>query len=574
MKRTAMLMLLMAVGLFAASSHVTMPPDAEITSGSATPYNGYRSSPGIEVGVTDYDWMQNGSMGRYVWHTAAGGYSFYWTYRYGGSNTNRRAYYNYYYPPSYWLGPTAMDTRVSRMGSLDQMSDGRALGAAHADGVGGTEVTLYLDAAEGAGTFTAIHPPWLGDPANEPSWPKIIVDTDDYIFVAASQNGGPYSYWNRSTDQGTTWRGWDSTAAGVEFNLINYDYGGHECWAHSTTTPWISLVNDMGDDYYTIVYWETGDQGNNWYFDTAYCLGTTPGDSVRGFIWHSAIYDNDEYVHIVFNCVDTTTGGGGGGTYSSGFRSQIRHWNQYTGQISIVDDGMGWVASNPGPGANHTTVSEPQITIDRATGDLYCTWCYADPADVAPSGLVNMDIWGARSTDNGATWIERHNITNSPSPGATPGNCDNDHVNTLAEETIGDTLIMFYLNDKDAGNAAYPPDPGATLTDSPLLFYLYKWNPPGIEENNTSAPRKLALNVAPNPSKRHTAFSYALPTAANVSIKLYSADGRLVQNVYDGRRDAGHYTESVDASRLANGTYLVVLETADEQITSSLVIVR
>jgi hypothetical protein len=566
MKRLLILVCVMVVGLFAVRAHVTMPPDAEINNGPAIPYNGYRQSPGVEVGVTDYDWMQNGSMGRYVWHTASGGYSFYWTYRFGGDNANRRAYYNYYYPPSYWLGPTAMDVDQSRMGSMDQFSDGRALGAAHANATVGYETRVYKDAAEGAGTFTPINVPF-SDPNTCPIWPKVIIDTDDNIFIAASQSGGPYSYWNRSTDEGASWRGWDSTLAGVELDLINYDYGGHECWAHSTTTPWMSLVNNMGDAYYTIVYWETGDGGNVWYYDTAFAAP----DSVQGYIWHSASYDNNEYVHIVFCCIDTL---GGAGASGSGWRSQIRHWNQQTGQMSLVDNGMGWVESNPGPGSNHPSVSEPQLAIDRATGDLYCTWCFADPTDVAANGLVNMDIWGARSTDNGATWIEHHNITNSPSPGADSGFCDNDHVNHLAEETIGDTLIMFYLNDKDAGNGAYPPDPGALLTDSPLLFYLYAWNPPGIEENTTETPRRLSLNIAPNPSRRSTALSYALPKASNVSIRLYSVDGRMVEDVCNGRRDAGVYTENVDATQLANGTYFVVLETANNKITKSLVVVR
>ena len=237
---------------------------------------------------------------------------------------------------------------------------------------------------------------------------------------------------------------------------------------------------------------------------------------------------------------------------------------------------MGWgVWANPGAGSNHCTVCEPQLAIDRASGDLYCVWVFHDPNDAAANGLLNGDIWGARSTDNGATWIEHHNITNSPSPGADSGFCDDDGVVSLGEDILaGDTLVLFYMNDKDAGNAAYPPDPNASLTDSPMLFYLYEWNPPGIEENKTGAPRRLTLNIAPNPSRRNTVLSYALPTASNVSIKLYSVDGRLVENVYSGRRDAGVYTANVDARQLANGTYFVMLETAGEKITRSLVVVR
>jgi len=561
-------MMVAAVGLMAVPDRINMPPDAVAGSGPVLPYLGTRASPGIEVGVTDYDWMQNGSMGRYVWRTAIGGFQFYWTYRYGGSNDNRRAYYNYYYPPDYWLGPTAMDNDQSRMGAMDQFSDGRAVGSAHALAVSTSRI--YIDAVEGAGAFSIITPLYQGDPNTAPIWPKVVVDTDDNIFLAASQNPGPFGWWNKSTDEGTTWRGWDSTLAGVELNTTNYDYGGHECWTHSLTTPWMSLVNGMGDTYGTIVYYETGDAGNVWYYDTIWAF--SPGDSVQGYLWHSACYDANEYVHAVFVLIDTMPLAGGAS--GSGWRSQIWHWNQQTDQMSQVDNGMGWINSNPGPGANHPTVSEPQLTLDQATGDLYCTWCYADPTDVAANGLVNMDIWGARSTDNGATWIEHHNITNSPTPGAVAGQCDNDHVNTLAEYTMGDTLIMFYINDKDAGNAAFPPDPGATLTDSPMLFYLYEWNPGAVAEHTVTTPMKLALSIRPNPSVQNTQISYSMSRAGSVSLKLYSVDGRLVETVYSGSRDAGVYVESIDARQLSSGTYFVILDVAGEQVTQSLVVVR
>jgi hypothetical protein len=456
------------------------------------------------------------------------------------------------------------------MGSLDQMADGRALGAAHATTTGtNTESCVYLDAAEGAGTFSTIPIPWQGDPSACPIWPKPCVDDSDYIYVAASQNGGPYAYWNMSTDEGATWRGWDSTLAGIELNTLNYDLGGHEVWAQYGDK--IALVNNMGDDCYTLVYWESSNQGSMWSYDTIYCLQTTPGDSVQGYVWHSAIYDNNSYLHVVFTVTDTVPSGGGAA--GSGWRSQIRHWNQQTGQISLVDNWMGWVTSNPGPGANHPTVSEPQITIWRTGGYLNCTWCYADPEDVAANGLVNMDIWGASSWDNGATWGNQRNITYSPTPGATAGYCDNDHMNHLAEEMLGDTLVMFYLNDKDAGNAAFPPDPGATLTDSPLLFYR-EWWCYEVETNSTITPMKFSLSVAPNPSTRNTRIAYTLSSAGNISLKLYGIDGRLVKTIYDGHKNAGVYKENLDFSGIANGIYFVILETATAKASRSVVVIH
>jgi hypothetical protein len=322
-------------------------------------------------------------------------------------------------------------------------------------------------------------------------------------------------------------------------------------------------------DSSAVVTFET--DGTDWYYDTAWA--PTAADSVRAWVWQSVVYDNDAYAHVAFCVVDTADAGGGEPLFKGGWRSQIWIWNQPGGGTVVpVDGGMGWYFTTPnGAGRNHPTVGECQLAIDRTTGDLYCTWTYGDSADVAANGFINEDIWGARSTDNGLTWIEHHNITNSPSPGADSGFCDNDRWHSLADETIGDTLVLFYMNDKCAGAAAWGD--GQQWTMNPMLFYLYDWSL-GVEENTTEAPRRLSLNVAPNPSRRMTALSYALPKAGNVSIKLYSVDGRLVENVYDGRRDAGVYTENVNASQLANGTYFVVLETANEKVTSSLVVVR
>jgi hypothetical protein len=553
-----------AIGLFAVQNYVNLTPDYEVGPHYSAPYNGHRSSPGVEVGLTDYDFQNNGSLGRYVAITGSGGFHFYYTYEYGGDPNNRRTSYNYYYPPSYWLGTVAMDQDVSRMGALDQMADGRGLGSAHATVTGGYATRVYLDAAEGAGTFTVLDLPGGGS-STCPIWPKQVVDMNDNIYAVATVNGGAYAYWTKSTDQGANWLAWDSMLAGVPLELATYYLqAGRESWATSHNTTWTMLANSTGA-LDAKVCWET--DGNDWYYDTIWAKSAT--DSVDAWFWTSVVYDNDAYAHVVFDVLDTALAGGG--AQSSGWRAQIWHWNQTNGQISEVDGGMGWYFTNPGPGYNHGTVSEPQIAIDRATGDLYCTWTYADSADVAANGYINEDIWGAKSTDNGATWIEHQNITNSPSPGATTGNCDSDRWQTLADETLGDTLVMFYMNDKEAGSAVFGDL--TAYTDNPMLFYLYPWGT-GIEENNAGTPRKLTLNVAPNPVKRHTALSYALPAAGNVSIRLYSVDGRLVESIYDGRQDAGQYTENVDAGQLANGTYFVVLETANEKITSSLVIIR
>ena len=138
---------------------------------------------------------------------------------------------------------------------------------------------------------------------------------------------------------------------------------------------------------------------------------------------------------------------------------------------------------------------------------------------------------------------------------------------------MNDTLVMFYMNDKDAGNAAYPPDPGAVLTDNPMYLYFIDL-PNWIEEYDSGIPRQLAFVVAPNPVGNHLSLRYALPQSGRTSIALYSTDGRFVNTVIDAYTQAGSYTEYVSTNELASGTYFMVLKTGLSTITRSVVVMH
>ncbi|MGQ9818257.1 MAG: T9SS type A sorting domain-containing protein, partial [bacterium] len=90
--------------------------------------------------------------------------------------------------------------------------------------------------------------------------------------------------------------------------------------------------------------------------------------------------------------------------------------------------------------------------------------------------------------------------------------------------------------------------------------------------NRTETPKKLSLNIAPNPVRENTTISYAIPKAGNVSVQLYSADGRLVKILDQESRSAGVYTTHLNARELANGVYVVVVKTDNQNITGKLVI--
>jgi hypothetical protein len=70
---------------------------------------------------------------------------------------------------------------------------------------------------------------------------------------------------------------------------------------------------------------------------------------------------------------------------------------------------------------------------------------------------------------------------------------------------------------------------------------------------------KLSQNY-PNPFNPTTRFNYSLPTAANVTLKIYDILGREVQQLVNGFNPAGSYIVEFNASTLSSGVYFYKLE--------------
>jgi hypothetical protein len=80
-----------------------------------------------------------------------------------------------------------------------------------------------------------------------------------------------------------------------------------------------------------------------------------------------------------------------------------------------------------------------------------------------------------------------------------------------------------------------------------------------------NSPRTFALDVpSPNPSRDEVTIRYALPQAADISLKLYDAAGKLRAILDQGRKPAGEYSATFDVrdSRfdITPGLYFVRLE--------------
>jgi len=186
------------------------------------------------------------------------------------------------------------------------------------------------------------------------------------------------------------------------------------------------------------------------------------------------------------------------------------------------------------------------------------------------TGLYTFwDIYYNYSADNGVTWSTPRNLTGSITD---HNNCLWQIAKRVDSSGNGQFFFAFGCSISDPLLDLYANIQSGSPT--PSRWYVGRNPIVGIAEHKNEAPKKLALNIAPNPVGNQTSITYALPKSGNVSLKLYTADGRLVQTIDQGQRCAGFYTTKIDTRELANGAYVVVLKTDNRMVSGKLVIVH
>jgi hypothetical protein len=142
-------------------------------------------------------------------------------------------------------------------------------------------------------------------------------------------------------------------------------------------------------------------------------------------------------------------------------------------------------------------------------------------------------------------------------------------------KTSGDTLIP-YLH--------------TVWSETPeVSYYEVRYNKLNLKhpdgEGQQSAtqvaiPLKPSLSVCrPNPFQNHTQISYALPTAGNVSLRVYDVTGRTVRTLASGIQRAGSYSVSWDARdgrgrQVPYGVYFYRLDTPGFRAVKKAVVTR
>ncbi len=95
------------------------------------------------------------------------------------------------------------------------------------------------------------------------------------------------------------------------------------------------------------------------------------------------------------------------------------------------------------------------------------------------------------------------------------------------------------------------------------------------EIRTVSTPKEYQLNQNyPNPFNPSTVIEFAIPTADNVSLKIYDVLGREVATLLNERRNAGAHRVSFNATTLSSGTYFYRLQSGGFTQTKKMILVK
>ncbi|MEO6167646.1 MAG: T9SS type A sorting domain-containing protein [Chitinophagales bacterium] len=373
----------------------------------------------------------------------------------------------------------------------------------------------------------------------------------------------------KSIDGGESWD------AIMNLGFPYYWYGVH---ALTPDTVFIAGFNNQASIFEGVVRWSY-DGGNTWSDDIDLEV------PVVGVGWLEKIHFFNADTGIVFNtfsggCWITTTGG-----------KDAASWTY----VSINAD-LGWIAGNVDAQLSGNVYA---TGIHFANSSDYgVTWNSNASADsIFDNGVDFLDAnnlygwtgggqisapvsgWIRRTTDGGSSWSAR--LDNFPYPiravkffnenfGLAAGG-------NLYEEAGG----IYSTNDgglnwnQDISTAAemMSIDFQKILTDSIDVWcvgstggatgfqgVLYKTRigdaATGTIGNIGSAnPFSLSQN-SPNPFSNTTAIKFSIPTACNVSIRLYDLYGREGNTILNESREPGHYSLTIDGADLTPGIYL------------------
>ncbi len=494
--------------------------------------------PGEIVGWTQYDMQEIGSGSNRAAVDSEGGIHVCWM----RANPLGNVYYNYRNPQGDWQGAVQISPEGGGFSNLDIGPDDCIAIFYHYDGQIHVATTC-----NGSDDHVV--------PDTSSYWPKGSIATSGRFHVISARTAEETRVimYNTSTDFGETWPPW------VRMDSLNTYLWSLNSSSISERTAIVEGIPVPGEDWQFDIGYMISEDGVNWDISDWHLITDYRDSGTSASADVDLIFDNDDYLHVIWNTWEIQE------PFLNS--STLWHWSEETGEISQIAY-FDHVTCEPG--AWNFALCKMSLGIDPED-NLYCIWTGFSSEDYSAGGYCNGDLYMSYSVDGGLTWSGYEGVTNSPTPGCVPGECDSDNWATLAE-MVGEYLHIFYVNDKDAG--AIPQGEGA-VTDNPLL-YLEVPNPTrtGIAEKETLPENLTIFTNYPNPFNTKTTVKFSLAETANVKLQIFDIVGRLVETLADCEFAAGENSVIWDATDHPSGVYFARLTAGDVKSSKKLLLLK
>tara|TARA_B100001250_G_scaffold369843_2_gene353590 strand:- start:1067 stop:3352 length:2286 start_codon:yes stop_codon:yes gene_type:complete len=196
---------------------------------------------------------------------------------------------------------------------------------------------------------------------------------------------------------------------------------------------------------------------------------------------------------------------------------------------------------------------------------------------------TDIDLWMAKSTDNGLHWSEAENVTNTPSTGELtalgyPSEAALEYGVHIASQGMDETVGVFYMI-MDANVNTIPDNDGYEDYKNWVYVGVYEsdWeyddSNVGIDEDLTPKDFSLSQNY-PNPFNPITQIHYEMQSAGQVNMELYDIRGAKVRTLINENKPEGSYQFTFDGSQLSSGVYFYSMTASRITKTRKLVLMK
>jgi hypothetical protein len=549
--------------------------------------------------MTKYDLQSNCNAPRHLYVHPDGtiGAGATWSALEDGAYADRGTGYNYFDGVAWDPMPTARIESM-RTGWPNYYAFGAEgeIVVSHQSGTTPLVVTTRATKGTGAWSSTTIPSP-AG--ASGMLWPRMITNGPDntnihiIALTAPTANGGTvYNgmdgalLYNRSTDGGASWDGWQQLPGMTSSEYINISADTYE-WANAKGDT-IAFV--YGDSFRDFAIMKSVDNGASW---TQTLIWPCPynlwaGGDTTGTFWCTDSYvtaniDNNGIVHVMTG-LQRGSGDEAGATYWVPKTDGLLYWNEtmptwpeVLDPDQLEADGciIGWM-----PDTNAFYVDDaqlayyynsmssfPTMTIDDE-GNIYAFWSsmtmLTDPDSYLLRHLYRRSwsatagAWGEEITDLTGdflyTWTECVYGTASPT-------------------TTTDKVHVLFQGDDLAG-VKFKGDNGAqgqTTYTANNMIYLTTPTYVGIDEPGAT-PTFAILQNYPNPVQGTTSVKVVLAKQGTISLQVSSMVGQKMMELSKTNVAPGNHYFTLDCSNLPSGVYFYTVTVGKESATRKMIV--